>query len=226
MSRLTVDQLQSRIAALVDQDPDTSAISTDDYSLRLTYLNMALHEWQETYDWQALYKEYGVLVSTSTGNASLALPADFRKLAGFPKAIAEGTTREFPETRGQDATSFLDTDRRIEVLGNPADGYTLRLFGVTLASGASVTVPYYASAGSLATTSDIASIPNADYLIRRTVAYLWEAREDPRFPQMKQEADRILANMLERENTHSEASTFDRVRTTDETRHAFRWGRE
>lgn len=183
---------------------------------------MAQHEWQEAYDWQTLYKEHNVLVSTATGNASIALPADFRRLASYPRIAGD----DYAETRPQEASRYLPTDKRVEILGNPGDTYTLRVYGATLGSGTSVSIPYYASAGSLATSSDISMVPNADYLVRRAVAYLWEAREDARFPQMKQEAERILANMLERENVHGEASTFDRVRTVEETRYNFRMGRD
>lgn len=222
----TVDTIQSRIAGLVDQDESTSNISATDYSLRLSYINQALREWQEATDWQVLYKEYNVLVSTSTGNASIVLPADFRKLASYPLITYDGaTTDQFPETRGQEAGQYISTDKRVEILGNPYDNYILRVYGASLVSGASVKVPYYKSAISLISPANVAEIPNPEYLVKRTVAYLWEAREDGRFPGMKAEADRILANMIDRENVFSEASTFNRVKTSEEVRHSdFRWG--
>ena len=226
MARISTDEIQSRIAAIVDQDQSTSNISSTDYSLRLKYINMALSEWQESYDWQTLYTEYNMLVSTSTGNASIVLPTDFRKLASFPLITYNGTdTKAFPETRPQEAKQYLGTDLRLEILGNPQDTYVMRIYGPTLASGASVKVPYYMSAQSLVSPANIAEIPNPDYLVKRTIAYLWEAREDPRFPQLKQEAERILGTMIDYENTFGEASTFDRVKTVEETRYGDRrWG--
>lgn len=225
MGKLTVDEIQGRIAGIVDQDEQTSNISTNDYSLRLKYMNMAQSEWAELYDWQALYKEYHLQIPSATGNASIVLPGDFRKLASYPVIVADGQAVEFPEVRPQEDGRYLDTDKRVLVLGNPYDGYTLRVKGTELASGASVKVPYYASAGSLVSPLDSSMIPNADYLVARTVAYLWEAREDPRFPQMKAEAERILANLLERENVPSEAAD-GRVKTIDEARYGFRMGRD
>lgn len=180
---------------------------------------MALLEWQEAYDWQCLYKEYNVLVSTSTGNASVALPADFRKLASFPLVAGEQHT----ETRPQEAGRYGTTDKRVEVLGNPYLNYTLRVYGVTIASGASVKVPYYASAGSLATTTDIVPIPNPDYLVKRTLAYIYESNEDARFPQAKLDAERILGSLIDYENVFSEASDSDHVKSVDE-RSGFRLG--
>lgn len=224
--KITLDEIQSRIAAYADQDESVSNISATDYSLRRKYINMALNEWQEAYDWQALFTEYNVLISTATGNASVALPSDFRKLASFPLITWDGvTTQAFPDTRPQTASQYASTDKRVSILGNPQDNYTLRIYGVTLSSGASVKVPYYMSAQSLASPANIAEIPNPDYLVKRSLAYLLEAREDARFPEMKQESERILGTMIDYENVFGEGSADDRVKTVDETRYGDRrWG--
>ena len=226
MSNLSVDQIQGRIAAIADQDGDTANINTSDYALRLTYINMALQEWAEAYDWQVLYNEYTTQTSTSTGNTSITLPTNFRKLASYPVISPDGANSyKFPETRPQEAGQYSSTDRRVEITGNPQDRYTMAVFGVGLQSGASIRVPYYMSVQSLASPSDVAEIPNADYLTKRALAYWWEARGDDRFPQMKQECERILGTMIDYENVFSEASTFDRVRTVEETRYGDRrWG--
>lgn len=227
MATISLDEIQSRVAAVVDIDEDTANISSDDYSLRTKYANMALTEWANTIDWQTLYTHYNVRISTSSGNASVVLPSDFRKLAGYPKITWDGaTTEEFPEVLPQEDGQYLDTDKRVWILGNPQGNYILRVLGVTLASGASVTVPYYASPQSLASPTNIAAVPNPDYLVQRTVAYVWEAREDNRFPQAKAEAEKILRNMIEFENVFSRAATYDRVKTTDETKYGFRLGRD
>jgi hypothetical protein len=154
---------------------------------------MAQNEWAESYDWQALYKEYNMLVSTSTGNTSIALPEDFRKLASYPVITYDGSNSEdFPEVRVQENSQYTSTDRRVNILGNPNSGYVMKTYAATLASGASIFVPYYAS---------------------------------PRFPLAKAEADKILARLLETENTPGEAY-FDRVQTTEERRYSFRIGRD
>lgn len=228
MARISVDETQSRVAAIADQDENTANLSATDYSLRLKYINMALREWAETWNWQTLFNEYNMLVSTSTGNASIVLPREFRKLAGYPKITYDGSdTKEFPDVLPQEDGQYEDTDDRIWILGNPNTGYVMRVFGVTLVSGASVKVPYFASPGSLASPANIAEIPNTDYLVQRTLAYVWEAREDARFPQAKAEAERILRNMIEVEETYNVASVHGRVRTYEETRfNDFRWGRD
>ena len=225
MTRISVDQIQSRVASLVDQDENTGNIETADYSLRLAYMNMALQEWAEAYDWQTLYTEYNTLTSVSTGNTSVALPANFRKLASYPViAFGDAENPLFPDTRPQEAGQYKSIDRRVEIMGNPQDGYNMAVFGTALGSGVSIKVPYYMSVQSLASPSNVAEIPNPDYLVKRTIAYWWEARRDDRFPEYKLESERILGTMIDYENTFGEASSFDRVKTVDETKHKFRWG--
>lgn len=211
---------------MVDLESDSAEIDTADYAQRLVFLNMAQQEWAETYDWSVLFKRYGVLVSTSTGNASIALPADFRKLAAEVAIVHDNATDGFFENRPPEGTRYHHDERRVEILGNPQEGYTLRVYGVDLASGASVSVPYYSVPTSLSTSSQVSPVPNPDYLVKRAIAYWWESREDPRFPQMKQDAERILSNMIEYENVFGEGSSADRVRTVEETRYNFRMGRD
>lgn len=226
MSRLTVDEIQSRVAGFVDQDEATANISTADYSLRLKYLNMAQHEWAEIYDWKVLYNEYNMNVSTSTGNASVALPNDFRKLASYPNITYDGTNSSlYAEVDPREDGMYGATDKRVWVLGTPQEGYILRIFGSTLASGSSVKVPYFRSPVSLASPANIADCPNADYLVKRTIALIWEAREDSRFPQYKAEAERLLANLIEFENVPSSAMD-DRIRTNEEKKYDFRLGQD
>lgn len=223
--RSTVDSIQAKVAGLVDQDESTANIDSTDYSLRLSYINRAQIEWAEIQNWQTLFKEYNMLVSTSTGNASIVLPTDFRKLAGYPLITLDGTTtKQFPEVLPQEDN--LDaTEERVWLMGNPNSSYILRVFGPTLASGASVKVPYFSSPVSLASPADIPTIPSTEYLVQRTAALIWESREDPRFPQAKAEADRILRNLMEKENTFNNASDYFRVKTWDETKYGFRWGK-
>lgn len=226
MARITVDEIESRIAAYLDQNESVAAISTTDYSLRLKYINMAQTEWAEIFDWQCLYKEYNMNISTSSGNASVVLPLDFRKPASFPKIMVDATAYEFTITRPQEAGQYQSTDRRVEFLGNYADAYTLRIYGAALASGASVKVPYYASAQSLVSPMNVSMIPNPEFLVKRSIAYVLESRGDPRFSGVKLEADTILKNLLEFENVHPEGTDYDRVKTTDEKRYGFRLGRD
>lgn len=224
---ISVDEVQGRIAAVLDQDQNTANISSADYSLRLSYLNMAQREWAESADWDVLYREYNTRTSTSTGNASVAMLGDFRKLASFPKITYDGSTTElFEEIRPQEKGQKADTDRYVMMLANASQGtFTMFVNAGTLASGASIMAPYYTSPASLASPVDVSRIPNPEYLVQRTLAYVWESRGDERFPQAKLEADKILQRMLEFESTKGEGF-YNVVKTQEETRYDFRWGRD
>lgn len=227
--RTTLDAIQSDIAAIIDQDENTANISSTDYSLRLNYINRALREWGDLavqYGHRSVFKEYNMIISTSTGNASVALPQDFRKPASFANITYDGvSTYQFPFVDPEDDKQYDATDKRVWLLGNPNTGYVLRVHGPTLASGASVNVPYYLSPQSLASPANIAEIPNPEYLVQRSIALLWEAREDSRFPIANGEAGRILANILEFESIPHKGDANYRVKTIEETRYGeFNWG--
>ena len=222
---VTLDDLQSRVAAVSDQDEATSNISSADYSLRRMYFNMAQREWAESYDWRSLYREYNARISTSTGNASVALPANFRKAAGFPRITFDGaTTEEFQEIRPAERFNTNTPLRYVYFLGDQSANYTMVVNAGTLASGASVFIPYTTSLVSLVSPADIAMCPNPEYLVQRTLAYIWESRSDARFPQAKAESDKILQRMLEYEQTYG-AGLIDSIETADRKYNNFRWGR-
>jgi hypothetical protein len=227
MASLNVDDLQGQIAALVDQNQDTTQISQSDYDLRLSFINMALDEWAGATDWDCLYKEYYTQTSTSTGNASIAMPNDFRKLASFPRIVHTGNQLDsFPEVLPINEGQFSDADLRCNILGNPAVGYSLVIKGVNLQSGASIMIPYYYDPISLTSGAQIPDIPCGQFIFKRTVAYLWQGREDPRFPSMQADADDELRSLLQFESTKGRASFDDTVKTVEETRAQYRWGRD
>ena len=222
----TLDNLQARVAAIVNQDENTSNLTSNEYSLRREYFNMAQREWSESFDWPSLYRERHSLISTSTGNTSVSLPSDFRKLAGFPKIVFDGaTTQDFPEIRPQEKFQYSDTSQYVYILGDANENYTMVVRSSTLVSGASVFLPYYRSVASLVSPSNVAMCPNPDYLVQRTLAYVWEAKNDARFTLAKAESDKILRRLLEQEQTHGEGYV-DQIFTAERKHfNNFRWGK-
>jgi hypothetical protein len=217
-----VTEIQNRIASMTDQSSTAPTVGGDDWTLRLMYMNMAQQEAFELYDWKFLYKEYITQTSTSTGNTSIAMPADFRKLGGYPQIGGY----QYAEKPAQERFTLQSTDRAVYLLGSAGNGVTMVVNGA-LASGASIVVPYYANGYALVLEADVSLIPDADYLVYRSIALLWEAREDDRFPQAKSKAEQILSRMLERENVFSEAANDEgRVRTVEESKYRFRLGRD
>jgi len=228
---INVTEIQKRIASIVDQSPDAPTEGADDWNLRLQYINLAQNDAFQLYDWQFLYKEYNTQTSTNTGNTSITMPGDYRKLASYPRISYDGAnTDEFAEVRTQERSKKLSSDKFVYFLGNPADEQTMVVNSGNsdgqLPSGASVYVPYYSSGQSLISGCDVSMIPDPNYLVYKSAAMLWEAREDERFPQAKVEAEKILQRLLERENVFSEANNdASKVRTVENTKYNFRLGR-
>ena len=221
-----VTDLQSRISSIVDQDDDAPTAGGDIWDLRLKYLNRAQGKWQEAYDWPQLYKEVFANTSQPTANVSIAMPTDFRKLAGYPVVIASSTDTEseYPQIDPQKRKQYSSTEEYCYVLGEPSGGHYLILNPGSLISGASIFYNYWANSGTLASPANISMCPDPEYLVSEAIAQLWEAREDPRYPEMKLEADRKLAQMIE--NDTVKGYGYDnKADMPEDTKYSHRWGR-
>lgn len=228
---ISLEEIQARIAAIIDQDSEAPDYTSEDWLLRKRYINMAQDEWAQIYNWPSLYREYSTMTSTSTGNATVALPSDFRDIAGYPKVSVEGTVYEFPQVLPQQRTQKSDSERYFYRMGDNRNGYSAVFNPGTadknFASGASIFISYFATPSALISPADVSSIPDSEYLVKRATALLLESREDPRYPSAKVESEKIMQRMLKRETTPTEAENDNsRIRTVEETRYGFRIGRD
>lgn len=224
MAHDTLNDILVKVSGIVSQTTDVTDTS-DEYALWRSYANIAQKEWAETFEWPQLYAEYSTRTSTSTGNATVALPTDFRKLAAFPRITYDGSdTADFPEISPLSQSQYLSTEKYVYRLDTSTGAY-LYVHPATLASGASIFIPYWRSPASLVSPANQVDCPNPDYMVRRITGLVWEAREDQRFQQANAEAQRILANLLEFENAHGVAYN-DVIPTVEESRYNFRIGRD
>lgn len=221
----SLQQIEDGIASEIDQSSTSPADTTDDWAVRRTFVNRSLVDWAETNDWQILFTELSSRTSVGSSLATISMPTDFRKPAGFVKITRDGTeTHEYaeidPATKGQ----YLANDRYVYFLRS---GPTVNMIinPPSIVSGASIYIPYQRSPGSLASPVSVTVIPDDTYLVQKTLYYLYKATEDARFVEADQQADLILQRLLESENTPSPASQSDRAKTWLETKHNFRVGR-
>lgn len=214
--------LQNLIANEVDQSDTAPTEGDTDWNIRTNFLNRSLLDWSESYDWSVLKKTFNGIVSTASANASIALPAGFRKLDGFP-VIAGSEYTPVDPTRNN---NYLSTEKIANVIGNDRDTRTLFIPMGELSSGASVQFTYWASPVSLASATNLTECPDPTFLVQRALYYLYKGREDGRFPEAKAESEKILARMIENENTLGQAHSDNRVHNWNETRYGFRVGRD
>jgi hypothetical protein len=218
----TLSSLEQQLALELDQSASAPTEGGADWNVRMGLINRSQQDWAETYGWSVLKKQFNGVISTSTGNASYSLPADFRKPDGFPKVAGD----EYAIVDISSQSQYLDSDKYVNFLGNDRDGRVMYIHGGTLSSGASVQFTYFASPASLSTGTHQTACPDPSFLVQRTLYYWYKAREDGRFLEAKQEADRILARLLENENTPGRADIANRVPTWEESRYSFRIGRD
>lgn len=214
--------LQNQIASEIDQSPTAPTQGGTDWNIRLNALNRALFDWSEAYDWTVLKKVFNGIVSTASANASIVMPVGFRKLDGFPVIAGEQYT-PVDFTRNSE---YSNSDKVANILGNDKDGKVLYIPFGTLLSGASVQYPYWASPATLSAATDLTECPDPTFLVQRGLYYLYKGREDGRFPEAKVESDRVLARMIENENTLGQAHSDNRVHNWNQSRYGYRIGRD
>lgn len=190
--------LQIQLSTELDRSTTPPAVTTSDYLARRAFLDRANRDWSESYDWNALLKVHNGLVSTSTANASYAMPADFKKLDSG--VALGGVTSRLLAVNASDNSKYIDTDKYVNLLGNESSGYVMCINAGTLSSGTSVSFTYFAQVTSLATTTSISPCPDPTFLVQRALYYIYKSKEDGRFPEAKAESDRVLARMIENEN--------------------------
>ena len=226
MATLNLTQIQAQISAEVDQSATAPTVGATDWNIRAQLINRAQTDWAESYDWEVLKKVHNGVVSTSTGNASYVLPSDFRKIDGFPRITWDGTNaNDFSIIDPTNNQQYTDTDKYVNILAN-ATSYVMYIHATSLSSGASVQFTYYSSPASLSTTTATSPCPDGSYLTQRALYYMLRSREDGRFPEAKAEADRILARLIENENTFGRAHDDNRIHNWNTTRYSFRIGRD
>ncbi len=228
MAKATVSQILTQIASTVNQEATAPTEGGSEWSLWLQFLNRAMDEWVNANDWESTKKYFYPSVS-GMSTASIAMPGDFRKLAGepvlFDGSISTGTL--YPEIRDEQSGMYGINDKYFHTTGNLSNGFTLVLHPATLASGASLQVMYYSFPTSLASNAEIPLTSDPQFLVERTIAYVFEARSDPRFQIVEQKARERLLGMVENANLEKFNSYAGSSPVINDTqRQGFRFGRD
>lgn len=220
----TLTTLQQNIAITVDQSTDTPTIGGAEWELRRFYINRALKEWSEAYNWESLRRT--TWLSTPQGS-TVSLPADFKKMAAYPVLYSPQYTsgQQWPEIQPNEIMQHDSTEQYFYVLGNFAEGKSMIWNPGTLASGSSLFIQYYSVATSLASPGSISQCPDPEFIIDKAIALLYQSRNDQRFQLMETKARERLLQMIDNENEKSRAYT-NRIETPERLYYGFRVGRD
>lgn len=228
MARQSVSDIFSHIGSTVNQDPTVPTDGSADWSLWMSFLNRAQIEWAESYDWEELRKVFYPSVSGFT-NATIALPQDFRKVSAPILNYSVGIQDGQPwMEQAADRLQYMNnsSDRFFIITGDPFNGHYMQWYPATLASGASVSIPYYSMPTSLASSTQIPVMPDSEFLAQRVIAYVLESRSDPRYQDEENKARERLLQMVENATLMKFNSYVNPIRIlTPENRKSFRLGR-
>lgn len=175
------------IAANVNGDRTAPTVGDDEYNLFLAAIQSAENLWSETdYDWENLRFVYRTTLLAS--GTSLALPDGFRKLSGFVtvgglRRIAIDPKDEPLQSETSEYVSVHISEKYLAV--QPAGASTL-----------AVDIPYHSRATSLATSSAIPFCPSDQYIVSKASSILLFGRSDPRYTELRDEADTLLQQMV------------------------------
>lgn len=230
MSRLTVNQIMQAVAATVNQEATAPSATSSENALWLAFLNRGVREWAESQDWDVLRKTFNPGV-TGVSWATVSLPADYKKLAASPRIHVAGDVEageEIPEILLEERGLYNSTDKYLYQVGDTSTGFSLVFHPGTLSSGASLEIPYYSVPTSLASPNDLPVVLDSEYLIDRTIAYIFEARSDPRFQGQESKARERLLQMIEDTNMskYNSYSNPNYIQTAPLRKRNFRMGRD
>jgi hypothetical protein len=231
MSRKTVSEIMVDIASSVNQEATAPSVDSSEYDLWLQFINRSVDEWANVNDWEELRKIYFPSI-TSDSTSTVSMPTDFRKVATSPKLYSTGTNssgyEEIPETINENIGLYGPSDKYFTQLGNQSDGISLIFHPATMASGASLEIQYFSTPSSLASVNQIPQMSDSQFVVDRTIAYIFEARSDPRFQQQESKARDKLLQMVENANLskYNSYSNPQYVQTSPLRKLGFRMGRD
>ncbi len=224
----TLNTLQQDIASVVDQSTTVPTAGGDEWNLRKSWINRSIEEYGHAYDWEALRKvAFPGITGVSQG--SISLPLEFRKMARMPVYHSSGVSggEEWSEILPEEIGRFESTDKYFYLLGDRGNGYTMVWNPATIASGASMMLTYFSFPTSLSSPANVLAMENPEFVINRTIAYIFEARSDARFQGFEARARENLLQMIDAQNDKGAAfGTNAYVKTQEQKYYGFRIGRD
>lgn len=189
-------------------------VGSTEWNQWLSWLDEEYQTNSEVTDW-AEYKNLNYTVQSNQSGTSVALPSNFKKLAGSPIILGE-----FYKEVDVDQFDKYTNSSNVARVGYDA-GWYLEWKGA-LASGASVVVPIVHYPTALASPADQITFRNPTYLVKRLKVRIFKYRQDPIFTEIETEADTMLQQLLE--NEYYKHSQYEAGATTPEQEQGFTLG--
>lgn len=168
---------------------DTELPTGDEYDLWVRALNLSQDDWADTdYNFPSLkLTSYATLQQSGT---SVALPAGFKKLDGFP--LVNGN--EYQEIRSEEINLH---EHENYVVTNLNDKH-LTIYPAA-ATTVVVAIPYFSGAISFTTLTDISLCPSDNFLVNRATSKIFLQRDNQKYVEFKNDSDTDMLKMISKD---------------------------
>ena len=170
---------------------DLSAVvpTGDDLVVRTSYAQQAVREWGDSYRWKELSTPLTSVASLTT----LSLPTNFKELEAKPK---DTNGNYYPQIQSGERVYQGTSDKYSYLEGNQNKGYIMTLNG--LSALATLSLTYQRQPSNMATLTDICEVPDDQFVVKKVISLTLQSRSDERFPIVEAESQRLLLNMIGR----------------------------
>lgn len=179
---MTLAQFQTKLHQLYQADTDTPSLGDEDYTLRTTYLEIAIEEWETEMGmiWNELWT---TLEDAADGDKTVVAdtlqydpPTDFKgELGAWVKTEdADGNITKYKVVKPQKNEVTVETPgSTVYVTGNESDGFKIN-FSKQPTAGETIDYPYYKKATIPSAVGDIIEMSDPRFAIHHALAVLRE----------------------------------------------------
>lgn len=167
-------------------------LASNEWYQWLSWANDELYSFGEVHDWPELINRNFSYPSVGASSTSLALPSNFKKIAGNPVIGGQFYTEVDGDLFDKHALSE-------KVFRTGYNGGWYLEWKDPTTSATSVLIPIVSYPTSLATVTDSFNIRNPMYLVKRLKVRIFKYRQDPIFTELESESNLLLNQMLENE---------------------------
>ncbi|MCB1712605.1 MAG: hypothetical protein KDH96_09090 [Candidatus Riesia sp.] len=195
----TLSDVLKDVGATVDQD--ASDPTGTELTNRIQFANRSQEDWARSYKWKELSTPWAPTVLVSM--VSIGLPGDFNEFDGPIYDASLTSDNQYKLIGPSDKIRKTSTEKYAIVRGNLVSGKYLEIHPA-LASGVSLVGDYQSFPSSLTSLNEQPLAPR-EYMAKRIGYYVLEARSDSRFPIFKSDSEQTLLELIESQDSPSEA---------------------
>lgn len=208
---MTLEQLFAAYYTLYRLEADVPGNEDDEYKVFIQLAKEAINRWAN-YDntlWRELFTtnvlDGGGDSTVTSGTTDYATSDNFQEAGGMVRLLDdEGNTRaRYPLIEPHEAQTKGDTARYATVIGDPSNGYTLRLNPAPddAIDGLTIEYDYYKRPTTLTNKSDVPEMSQPYFIVHRALANRFRGSRNPYYSSAKNDAEDVLKTMQLRNNS-------------------------